>query len=180
MVYWNAEEIQEQGFPPGARHSDRWRNLDIPVWPRNKAPVIGLGLSRWARPNQSQEAKATFFSTSDHLATVVLEDQRTVTGKWYTEVCLPSILKNSGEPAKGRTARNSAPPWKCLFPYSHCNNCVSGKDADEINDSSSLQSRPGPVLHFPVPEREESHARFPGPEDAVAAYNEELSAMSEN
>ena len=32
---------------------------------------------------------ATFFSMSGHLATVVLGDQRIVTAKWYTEVCLP-------------------------------------------------------------------------------------------
>ena len=35
---------------------------------------------------------ATFFSTGGHLATLVLKDQRTVTAKWYIEVCLPQVL----------------------------------------------------------------------------------------
>jgi len=40
---------------------------------------------------------ATFFSKSGHIATIVLEDQRTVTAKWYTEVCLPRVFQGIRE-----------------------------------------------------------------------------------
>ena len=168
-MYWNAEEIQQRGLPPGVIHSDRWRNLDIPVWPRNKAPVIGLGLSKWATPNQSQEIKECWEENGGHVLRkewssgncCARGSEDNYSEMVYRRLAPPSILKNSGEAAKDRTARNSAPPWQCLFPHSQYNECVYGKDGGEINDSSSLQSRPSPVRHFPVPEREESHARTP-------------------
>ena len=101
---------------------------------------------------------ATFFSTSGHLASVVLEDQRTVTAKWYTEVCLPQVFSKIQEKRPRTGLRGILLHHdNASSPHSPCNDCVSGKDADEINDSSNLQSRPGPVRHFPVPEREESH-----------------------
>ena len=169
MVYWNAEEIQQRELPPGVRHSDKWRNLDIPVWPRNKAPVIGLGLSRWAIPNQSPEAKECWEENGGHFLLkewssgncCARGSEDSYSEMVYRSLSPPSILKNSGEAAKCRTARNSAPLWQTLFPHSQCNNGVSGKDTNEINDSSNLQSRPGTVRHFPVPEREESHAWTP-------------------
>ena len=45
---------------------------------------------------------ATFFSTSGHLATVVLEDQRTVTAKWYIEVWLPKYSKKFRRSGQGQ------------------------------------------------------------------------------
>ena len=129
-------------------------------------PVIGLGLSRWATPNQSQEAKECWEENGGHFLLnewspgncCARGSEDSYSKMVYRSLAPPSILRNSGEAAKDRTARNSAPPWQCLFPHSHCNNCISGKGAGEI-DSSSLQSRPGPVRHFPVPEREESRVR---------------------
>ena len=98
---------------------------------------------------------------SGHLATVVLEDQRTVTVKWYTEVWLPQVFSKIQEKQPRTGLRGILSTMTVPLPTRQNNNCVSGKDAGEINDSSSLQSRPAPVRHFPVPEREESHARTP-------------------
>lgn len=36
----------------------------------------------------------SFFSASGHVATVALEDQRTVTAHWYTTVCLPKVFES--------------------------------------------------------------------------------------
>ena len=35
---------------------------------------------------------ASFFGISGHVATVVLEDRRTVTSQWYATVCLPAVF----------------------------------------------------------------------------------------
>ena len=160
---WNAEEIQQRGLPPDVRHSDRWRHLDIPVWPRNKAPVIGLGLSKVKRQRSvGKKMVATFFSTSGHLATVVLEDQRTVTAKWYRNLSPPQVFSKIQE-KRPRTGLRGI-----LLHHDNASSRTANatiafleKTPVKLNDSSSLQSRPGPVWLFPVPEREESHMRTP-------------------
>ena len=87
----------------------------------------------------------TFFSTSGHLATVMLDDQWTVTAKWYTEVCLQVFSKIQEK--RPRTGLRGI-----LLHYgkasSHTANATIAfleKTPVKLNDSSSLQSRPGPV-----------------------------------
>lgn len=58
----------------------------------------------WAFPDETPPTKvvrgrstgkrmvATFFRCSGHVATVRLENQRTVTSAWYTGVCLPQVI----------------------------------------------------------------------------------------
>ena len=127
------------------------------------------GSFQMSNPNQSQEAKECWEENGGHFLLnewssgncCARGSEDSYSEMVYRSLSPPSILKNSGEAAKDKTGRNSATPWQCLLPHSQCNNCVSGKDSGEINDSSSLQSRPGPVWLFPVPEREESHTRTP-------------------
>jgi [histone H3]-lysine36 N-dimethyltransferase SETMAR len=40
---------------------------------------------------------ATFFSKTGHVATVTLEEGKTVTANWYTQICLPEVIKNLKE-----------------------------------------------------------------------------------
>lgn len=40
---------------------------------------------------------ASFFSKTGHIATIALEDKRTVTANWYTNVCLPQIFEKVRE-----------------------------------------------------------------------------------
>ncbi|XP_073953007.1 histone-lysine N-methyltransferase SETMAR-like [Choristoneura fumiferana] len=40
---------------------------------------------------------ASFFGRTGHYATIVLEDQKTVTAEWYTNNCLPLVLKKVRE-----------------------------------------------------------------------------------
>ncbi|CAH1981465.1 unnamed protein product [Acanthoscelides obtectus] len=35
---------------------------------------------------------ATFVSKADHIATIPLNEQRTVTVDWYTTICLPKVV----------------------------------------------------------------------------------------
>ena len=185
MVYWNAEEIQQRGFPPGVRHSDRWRNLDIPVWPRNKAPVLGLGLSRWATPTKVKRQRsvgkkmvATFFSTSGHLATVVLEDQRTVTVKWYSEVWLPQVFSKIQEKRR-RTGLRGLLLHHDNASFHIANASISFLEKTPVKLMTHPAYSPDlalcDIFLFPNVKNCMRGHQFPSPEDAVAAYNEELS-----
>jgi histone-lysine N-methyltransferase SETMAR len=52
-------------------------------------PVPEVRPSSWV----GKQMVATFFSKGGHLVTVAVEHQRTVTAKWYTEVCLTAVLE---------------------------------------------------------------------------------------
>lgn len=125
---------------------------------------------------------ATFFSTSGHLATVVLEDQRTVTAKWYTEVCLPKVFSKIQE-KRPRTGLRGI-----LLHHDNASSHTANATIEFLEKTSvklmthspySPDLAPCDFFLFPnVKNRMRGH-RFPSPEDAVAAYTEELSAMSE-
>ena len=126
---------------------------------------------------------ATFFSMSGHLATVVLEDHRAVTAKWYTEVCLPQVFSKIQE-KRPRTGLRGI--------LLHHDNASSNTAIATI---AFLEKTPVKIMTHPayspdlapcdfflfpnVKTRLRGH-RFSRPEDAVAAYNEELNARSEN
>ena len=125
---------------------------------------------------------ATFFSTSGLLATVVLEDQRTVTAKWYTEVWLPQVFSNIQE-KRPRTGLRGI-----LLHHDNASSHTANATIMFLeNPPVKLMTHPAyspdlapcDIFLFPnVKNRMRGH-RFPSPDDAVAAYNEELSAMSE-
>ena len=103
---------------------------------------------------------ATLFSTSGHLATVVLEDQSSVTGKWYTEVWLPQVFSNIQE--KRPRTRLRGILLQSDNASSHTANATIAfleKTPVKLMTHPSLQSRPDPVRHFPVPERKESYVQ---------------------
>ena len=190
MVYWDAEEIQQRGFPPGVRHSDRWRNLDIPVWLRNKAPVIGLSLSRWRTPNQSQEAKECWEEngglfllnewSSGNCCARGSEDS--YSGMVHRSLSPPRILKNQEK--RPRTGLGGI-----LLHHDNASSYIANATIVFLEKTPvKLMTHPAysPDLApcdfslFPNVMNRMCGHRFPSPEDAVAAYNEELSAMSEN
>ena len=117
------------------------------------------------------------------MATVVLEDQGTVTAKWYTEVWLPQVFSKIQE-KRPRTGLRGI----LLHHDSTSSHIANATIAILENTPVKLMTHPAhcPDLAtcdfflFPnVKNRMRGH-QFPSPEDAVAAYNEELSAMSGN
>ena len=127
---------------------------------------------------------ATFFSTSGNLATVVLEHQRTVTAKWNTEVWLPKVFSKFRRRGQVQDCED------------FCSNMTDNASSHTANATIAflektlvkLMTHPAyspdlaPCDIFLIPNvknRMRGH-QFPSQQDAVAAYNEELSAMSEN
>ena len=66
---------------------------------------IGKSHSVWASPDENPPVKfnrnksaskqmiACFFANFGHVATIPLEDRKTVTADWYVNHCLPKILQ---------------------------------------------------------------------------------------
>ena len=126
---------------------------------------------------------ATFFSTSGHLATVVLEDQRTVTAKWYTEVWLPQVFSKIQEKRPRTRLRG------ILLHHDNASSHTANATISFLemmlvklmtHPAYSPDLAPCDIFLLPNVKNHMRGHQFPSPEDAVAAYNEELSAMSEN
>ena len=126
---------------------------------------------------------ATSFSTSGHLATVVLEDQRTVTAKWYTEVWLPQVFSKIQEKRR-RTGLRGLLLHHDNASFHIANASISFLEKTPVKLMTHPAYSPDlalcDIFLFPNVKNCMRGHQFPSPEDAVAAYNEELSAMSEN
>ena len=126
---------------------------------------------------------ATFFSTSGHLATVVLEDQRTVTAKWYAEVWFPQVFSKIQEKRPRTGLRGILLHHGNASSYT-ANATISFLEKMPVklvtHPAYSPDLAPCDIFLFLNMKNRMCGHRFPSPEDAVAAYNEELSAVSEN
>ena len=101
-VEWCTEMLKR--FNTGDSHQVSDIVTGDETWIYQFDPKTKRQSSVWVFPDEQPQTKvkrqrsvgkkkmATFFSTNGHLETVVLEDQRTVTGKCYTEVCLPQVF----------------------------------------------------------------------------------------
>ncbi|GFU07200.1 histone-lysine N-methyltransferase SETMAR [Nephila pilipes] len=50
----------------------------------------------------SKQMIACFFGINDHVATVALEQRRTVNSEWYTTICLPEVIGEIRKKQKNR------------------------------------------------------------------------------
>ena len=165
------------------------------TWIYKSDPETKRQSSVWVFPDEQPPTKvkrqrsvgkkmmATFFSMSGHLATVVLEDQRAVTAKWYIEVCLPQVFSKIQE-KRPRTRLGGILLHHDNASYHTANATIAFLEKTPVklmtHPAYSPDLAPCDIFLFPnVKNRMRGH-RFPSPEDAVAAYNKELSAMSEN
>ena len=101
-VEWCTEMLKRFNSGDSRRVSDIVAGDD--TWTYKFDPETKRQSSVWVFPVEQPPPKvkrqrsvakkmvATFFSTSGFLATVVLEDQRTVTARWYIEVCLTQVF----------------------------------------------------------------------------------------
>ena len=125
----------------------------------------------------------TFFSTTGQLATVVLEDQRTVTAKWYTDVWLPQVFSKIQEKRPSTGLRGILLHHDNASSHT-ANATIAFLEKTPVklitHPAYSPDMAPCDIFLFPNVKNLMRGHQFPSSEDAVAAYNEELSAMSEN
>lgn len=118
----------------------------------------------------SKKMVASFVAKGGHVATIVLEDRKTVTADWYTTVCLPQVItefrKNNSERrmilhhdnASSHTARQTK-----MFL-----NTQNVEILDHPPYSPDLS--PNDFFTFPKIKQSLRGQRFSSPEEAVDAY----------
>lgn len=124
---------------------------------------------------------ATFFSASGHVATIPLTEQRTVTAKWYTEVCLPQVFQilKDRRPKSGmrgyilhhdNATAHTAKLTLAFLEEEHVK--LLG------HPPYSPDLAPCDFFLFPTIKNKLKGTKFSSPDEAVAAYEEALKALS--
>lgn len=125
----------------------------------------------------SKKMIASFFGITGHVATVALEDRRTVNAEWYTTICLPEVI--------GEIRKNNARRQIIL----HHDNASSHTAAVTVNylihQNVELMSHcpyspdlsPNDFFLFPQVKNKMRGERFSTPEDAVEAYKSHVLAI---
>ncbi|XP_055316153.1 histone-lysine N-methyltransferase SETMAR-like [Sitodiplosis mosellana] len=118
----------------------------------------------------SKQMIACFFGINGHVATVPLQERRTVNSEWYTTICLPTVF---GEIRKTQKRRRI---------ILHHDNASSHKSAETMGYLStqnvelmghpaySPDLAPNDFFLFPHIKNKMRGQRFPTPEDAVDAF----------
>ena len=102
----------------------RWQDLDLPVWSRNKASVVGLGVPWWWSTCQSEKSKKCWEEKGAHFLCCRWSCGNNTT--WASKDSDCTVVHHScpptGSPKIARKAPNSwterhpIAPWQCLCP----------------------------------------------------------------
>ena len=100
MEQRNAQEIQPRSVKFGLQHRYWGRNMDLFYMSPKVNNNSLFGYFKMNRHQQklvcscsaAKQMIACFFSYTGHVATVALEDRRTVNTDWYTIICLPKVI----------------------------------------------------------------------------------------
>lgn len=126
---------------------------------------------------------ATFFSKSGHVATIPLEEQGTVTAQWYTTVCLPKVFEKLQE-RRPRTGLRGTLIHHDNASAHTANITIQFLESTEAklmtHPPYSPDLAPCDYFLFPTIKNRMRGRRFSTPEEAVAAYEHELTALEEN
>lgn len=130
--------------------------------------------------SSGKQMVATFVSQSGHIATIPLQEQKTVTARWYIDICIPQVIEN----------------WLILHPrlktsqlFWHHDNASSHKAIVTLDffAENSIQVLPHPPYSpdlapcdffvFPKVKEQLRGVNFSSPEGATAAYNSIISEI---
>ncbi|XP_053411309.1 histone-lysine N-methyltransferase SETMAR-like [Nycticebus coucang] len=126
---------------------------------------------------------ATFFSKSGHIATVPLEEQRTFTAQWYTTVCLPKVFRKLQEWRPTTGLRGTILHHDNVSAHT-ANVTIQFLESTEVELMTHPPYSPdlAPCDYFllPIVKNRMRGRSFSSPEEAVCAYENELTALEEN
>lgn len=122
----------------------------------------------------SKKMVATFVAKSGHVATIELEDRRTVTAEWYTTVCLPQVIAE---------LRKSNPNRRIILHHDNASSHTAGRTREYLKDQNveildhppySPDLSPNDFYTFPKIKKNLRGHRFQSSEEAVEAYKEAI------
>lgn len=123
---------------------------------------------------------ATFFSSKGHVATIPVEDRRTVNADWYVNQCIPSVLENwrKRRPKTGTRSllwhHDNASPHKAAATVAAL---TENKVKILPHPPYSPDLAPCDFFLFPFVKERLRGIHFESPEAAVHAYEREISTM---
>ncbi|CAH2006728.1 unnamed protein product [Acanthoscelides obtectus] len=107
--------------------------------------------------NKRQSAMvATFVSKADHIATIPLNEQRTVTADWYTTICLPKVITE---------LRKVNPERRIILHQDDASSHTAQKPRKYLTEENSYD-----LFTFPKIKNRLRGQRFQSPEEAVDAF----------
>lgn len=118
----------------------------------------------------SKQMVACFFGRNGHVATVPLEDRKTVNSEWYTTICLPEVF---GEIRKNNHRR------PIILHHDNASSHTSHQTTDYLTDQKielmghppySPDLAPNDFFLFPSVKKQLRGQRFLSPEEAVDAF----------
>lgn len=127
----------------------------------------------------SKKMIACFFGQTGHIATIPLEDQKTVNAKWYTGICLPKVIQEMRKNNKKR---------RIILHHDN----ASSHTAHETNDYLKHQKvelmshcpyspdlSPNDFFLFPYVKKKKKMRgqRFSSPQEAVDAFENHVSEI---
>lgn len=141
------------------------------VWVfQNEAKPTKVVRSRSA----SKKMIASFFKITGHVATVALDNQKTVNADWYTTICLPNVLAE---------IRKNNPKRRIILHHDNASahtasltkTFLSEKKVELMTHSPySPDLAPCDFFLFPTVKKNLRGIRFSTPESAVEAYKNEI------
>lgn len=158
-------------------------------------PELKTQSTVWVFPNEEPPTKikrarsvgkkmiASFFSASGHVATITLEDRRTVNSEWYTTQCLPQVFQKIKENRPKASLRGI-----CL----HIDNATAHSAARTLeflersrvklvgHPPYSPDLAPCDFFLFPEVKKKIRGRTFLTPEEAVAEFVKEVEAIPKN
>ncbi|CAH1996019.1 unnamed protein product [Acanthoscelides obtectus] len=113
---------------------------------------------------------ATFVSKAGHIATISLNEQRTVTADWYTTICLPKVITE---------LRKINPERRIILHQDNAGSHTDQKTRQYLTEENmelldhppySSDLSPNDFFTFPIIKNRMRGQRFQSPEEAVDAF----------
>lgn len=142
----------------------------------DEEPVPEVRPSSWV----GKQMVATFFTKGGHLVTVAVEHHRTVTAKWYTEVCLTAVLNAWQErrPRDGfrhlRLHHDNAPAHSAILTTEF----LFEKGVRTVSHPPySPDLSPADFFLFGIVKEKLRGREFSSAQEAVVAYEDEINSI---
>jgi [histone H3]-lysine36 N-dimethyltransferase SETMAR len=118
----------------------------------------------------SKKMVASFVAKSGHVATICLEDRKTVTAEWYTTICLPEVIAE---------LRKTDPKRRIILHHDNASSHTARRTIEFLAENKidlmdhppySPDLSPNDYFTFPRIKEKLRGQRFQSPEEAVEAY----------
>lgn len=120
---------------------------------------------------------ACFFGCTGHVATIPLEDRRTVNADWYTTICLPEVIDEIRKNNRNR---------RIILHHDNASSHTAHQTTDYLKEKNielmshcpySPDLSPNDFFLFPNVKQKMRGQRFSSPEEAVEAFKMHVSEI---